>query len=345
MMPVFTYQKVASPMLPALRQEIENLWRQEQAGIENVEERLSQIRWVGRDEDGTLAGVCSSQVEKGVFNSQYFHAMRVLVGKPYRQNLLAFELLAHMVEDLHVQRQGKGQIGPVGVKAIIQSSIVAERGAIHCTRTFQFPVNKIPYTFLLSGFTSRKHPEYCCYFPDDGDSAKAVLARWAADSEAFSKEASIVALGDTSPESDWHAALALTAGGTESGGVSRELQTPHYRKLYTLTHNGQLQAVCELVPREVPEINARLLGLHLHAAPEAAEVDLLACLAREVFEQLNQPGQPSAADAAGLFLVYTSRTGLPIVCPVTGFHLHGVDRQGQELRVRFFEEIKVKVPL
>ena len=129
MNPIFTIEKAPRPITKTLSSEILSLWESENAGISNLDERLAEIRYVARSEEGDLAGVCSCTVDQGIFNGLHFHAMRVLVASAFRQKLLAFELLAYLVEELSDNRHGKFKIGPVGVKVVIQNPIVAERGS------------------------------------------------------------------------------------------------------------------------------------------------------------------------------------------------------------------------
>jgi hypothetical protein len=308
---IFTFERGSQPIAPTLRSEIEFLWQSENVNIENVDARIAQIRYLARDEQGALAGVCSSNTQRGIFNGLLFHGMRVMVGRAHRQNLLAFDLLAHLVEDLADSRQGMKGGDPVGANVVIQTPIVAERGAIHCARTFQFPINKTPKLFMLSGFTAKGHPEYCHYFPDDSEASRLVSERWAKTSDAFCKEAAVV---------------------------------PQGNHVFTLESNGQTVAKCELVPRFIPEINASLLGMRTEILENTGDIDIAACFARHIHDQLNNPAQPRQDDVVGLYLLYAERTALPAVCPATRFHLHGVDSQGRELRVRFFDDLLVKVP-
>ena len=340
----FTIERVSRPISKALRSEIEAMWKAENARIADPEARMAQVGYIARHESGALVGVCSSVVEKGVYNGLQFHAMRVLVSSAYRQNLLAFDMLAHLSEELSDNSEGDIQGGPVGVKVVIQTPIIAQRGAIPCTRTFQFPVNKSPKTYLLSGFTPNAHPEYCCYFENDNDASRAALERWAHESETFCREATVQLLTQDSPAGDKDSVLALLQEKSITGIPARSQPAPGDRILYSLRSDSQVIAACELVPRVIPEINGTLLGLHIHAGKVADNIDLATCFARQIYTRLNQGIRPRPAGAAGLFTVYTDRTGLPAVCPVTGFHLHGVDTQGRELRVRFFDDVVVKVP-
>lgn len=335
---VFSIESAPKPISTSLRSEIERLWQAEKVNIQDVDTRIAQIRYTARDESGSLAGVCSSTVKKGIFNSLCFHSMRVMVGSAFRQNLLAFDLLAHLVEELTDNRQGNSREEPAGANVVIQTPIVAERGAIHCARTFQFPINKTPKVFVLSGFSPNGHPEYCHFFPDTSDATRAAEERWANTTEAFSKEATVQPV-TRAMLSDNEAQVRLLLG-QENG--SEDLGD---KILYSLKHKDQLLAVCELVPRFVPEINGSLLGMRMHTSAKTDSLDIQGCFAREIHNQLNHDGVEQPHKAVGLFKVYSGRTNLPTVCPVTRFHLHGIDAQGRELRVRFFEEVKVTVPL
>lgn len=320
------------------------MWENEKVGIADTDTRIAEIRYTARNEAGDLVGVCSSAVEKGIYNGLYFHGMRVLVAAEFRQNLLAFELLAHLVEELADNRRGNFEVGPVGVKVVIQTPIVAERGQIHCVRTFQFPINKTPKQFLLSGFTPKGHPEYCHYFTNDSDATKGALARWVNTAETLGSEASVQAFSQDPQNADRGDVLAFLEQQSSVNKPARQQQIVSSKSLYSLKRNGQLVAVCELIPRLIREINGSLLGIHPHGSANTGDIDILGIFAREIYDQLNSAGSHRIEDAVGLFTVYSDRTDLPVVCPVTGFHLHGADAQQRELRVRFFDDLKVKVP-
>ena len=331
MNPVFSYEKVIQPISEELKAEVIALWDREGAGITDLETRLAQVGFVARTEAGELAGVCSSTVARGIYNSFAFHSMRVLVATEFRQNLLAFELLAHLVEDFIDHRPQDTAGEPVGVKVVIESPIVAQRGAIFCSRTFQFPVNKAPAEFLLSGFTPKGHPEYCHYFRDE--------------------------LNETSPTDNDGETLVeklneelLNVYGEEIAGLLSNSSQPDIqpdlskRTLYLLRRDTKLLAVCELFPRQIPELNTGLLGLHTTIAPKAGDIDAEDVLARAIFDDLADEPRPVVSDVVGLYQARERQESLIPISPKTGFHLHGVDAQGNELRVRFFNEVKATVP-
>ncbi|QFU74443.1 hypothetical protein EY643_01555 [Halioglobus maricola] len=300
--------------------------------------------FIARSAEGEVVGVCSSNIEKGIYNGLLFHAMRVLVANEHRQNFLAFDLLAHLTE-LHFEEfKADPQSGPVGVKVVIQTPIVAERGAIRCARTIQFPVNNAPWTFLLSGFAPGNQPEYCCYFPRDDEASLAAQNRWTSDSAPRVEHVTVKLLHEGGPIAEREQVLGLLQTLSPRSAVAGAQAELAGRAIYTLYLADQLIALCELVPRDLPEINGLLVGLYTHTLTDLGKLDVAACFARGIYEQLEANTGTIPFGAVGLFMVYASRTALPPVCPVTGFHLHGVDGQGKELRVRFFDEIKVEVP-
>jgi len=334
MNPEFSFERITQPISETLGAEIQSLWDSQGLSIPDVTSRLAQVRYLARSQTGEPAGVCSSTVEKGIFNGLLFHSMRVMVAGEFRQHLLAYELLAHLVEELCDSRQGELSSEPVGAKVVIQTPIVAERGAIHCSRTFQFPINKTPKAFVLSGFTSRGHPEYCHYFLDENKAA-------ASSSTGTTASGLTVARLDTNPQGREKEAILVLLRESPLGADP----TIERRLLYTLKSADQLLAVCELIARPVPELNAGLLGIYSYPTAQADGVNTAEIFAREIYQQLAAETRSETPEIVGLYQVCNNPGSLAPVCPDTGFHFHGLDPRGRELRVRFFDEVKVKVPL
>ena len=337
----YHFVQVTTPLSEDQQAEIIALWQRGGAIIEDIESRLSQVTFLAYSEQDELAGVASFQIQQGLYSDLPVNALRVFVAAHHRQSLLAFELLAHLGEVLIDLSRTKGLAQAVGLSAIIETDIVNQRGAIPCSRTFQFAVNKFPVTFLFTGFSREGSPEYTHYF-ELGDLERNTASK--DQSATRTSEMNLVILGPESAE-----ALRKEVGEIliEQRGIpGPQLDQYVAQKLViALFEEGVMQAVCLLVPQFIREMNATLFGLMLFPAEakNSPPIDQ-SKLHQVIFEHMNNAFQGSPEEAIGLFILFATKTNQPIFDPITRFHYHGTDRKGQELRVRFFDEASVQVP-
>ncbi len=160
----YRFVHVTTPLSEDQQAEIIALWQRGGAIIEDTESRLDQVSFVAYTETDEIVGVASCQIQPGLYSDLPVHTLRVFVAEHHRQSLLAFELLAHLGEALIDQSRSKGLAQAVGLSTVIETDIVNQRGAILCSRTFQFAINKFPVTFLFTGFSREGSPEYTHYF-------------------------------------------------------------------------------------------------------------------------------------------------------------------------------------
>lgn len=337
----YRFVHVTTPLSEDQQAEIIALWQRGGAIIEDTESRLDQISFVAYTETDEIVGVASCQIQPGLYSALPVHTLRVFVAEHHRQSLLAFELLAHLGEALIDQSRSKGLAQAVGLSAVIETDIVNQRGAILCSRTFQFAINKFPVTFLFTGFSREGSPEYTHYF-ELGD-----LERNTASKEQPATPTAGMDLVFLGPESAETLKKDVGEILIEQRGIpSPQLDQYVAQKLViAIFEQGVMQAVCLLVPQFIREMNATLFGLMLFpaGAKDSAPIDQ-SKFHQVIFEHMNTAFQGNPEEAIGLFILFATKTDQPIFDPITRFYYHGRDQKGQELRVRFFDEARVQVP-
>jgi len=330
----YRFLPVEQPLTASVKAQVLALWKSGDAVIDNPDERLSQVAYAAHSPDGTLAGVCSYQLQRGLYSALSVYGLRVFVAPNHRQGLLAFELLAHLGESLIDAHRPPAQTQTAGLCAVIETEIVNDRGAEFVERTFQFAVNKHPVTFVMTGFSPGGSPEYTHYF---NLPAPPLL-------DARANSYTVTQLHEKSDESLRKAVAKILINQKKlkldqlDAYVSQKL-------VLAISDSNTLDAVCLLVPRYVRELNATLFGLVLLARdPATLTSDKQNLLITIIYEHMNSLFDGDINASIGVFTLHPSRTELPLLDEDSGLRFHGIDNQGQEMRLRFFEGAKVIVP-
>ena len=339
----FRITPVSTPLAKAQRDKITAFWESENAQVTNPEKRLEEVAYCAHTEDGKLIALCSYHLGLGIYNELPLYFMRVFVAKDYRQTLLAFNLLAHLAESLADEAKGNLIAKGVGVAAILETDIVKNRGTIECCRTFQFPINKRPLTFMLTGYTPKGSPEYCHFFERVINSSKQHNdgEKHSSDSLTYSALRRVIPGQNSSLDASIASFLAKERQ-LELESAQAYLQ----QKIIYIRHDDEaIITLGLLAPKFLPEINATLFGLNLVAASE--EVHRInsgaSSFIEDIFSDMNVRHSGKLEEAVGLYNLHSGKTSLPLINSHTRFHFQGLDDEGRELRIRYFDGAKLVV--
>lgn len=339
----FRITPVSAPLAAAQRDKITAFWESENAQVTNPEKRLEEVAYCAHTEDGKLIALCSYHLGHGIYNELPLYFMRVFVAKDYRQTLLAFNLLAHLAESLADKAKGNLIARGVGVAAILETDIVKNRGTIECCRTFQFPINKRPLTFVLTGYTSTGSPEYCHFFERGANSSKPHNSGEKDSSDSLNHSALRRVSTGQNPSIDASIASFLAK---ERQLELKSVQAYLQEKIIYVRHQDEVIVTLGLLaPKLLPEINAIFFGLNLVAASqEDHRINSGASnFIDDIFADMNARHSGKLEEAVGIYNLHSGKTSLPLINSRTGFHFQGLDNEGRELRLRYFDGAKLTI--
>ena len=330
----YRFLPVEQPITASFKEQVLALWKSGGAVVDNPEERLSQVAYAAHTSDGALAGVCSYQVQRGLYSALAVYGLRAFVAPKHRQNLLAYELLAHLAESLIDAHRSPYQTQTSGLCAIIETAIVNDQGAVFVERTFQFAINKHPVRFELTGFSPDGSPEYTHYFN--------LPVSLSLDARANSY---IVTQLHENSDEDLRKTVAKILINQKNLKLDQLDAYVAQKLVLAIADSNTLDAVCLLVPRYIHELNATLFGLVLLSRnPTTLTSDKQNLLIKIIYEHMNSLFDGDTDASIGIFTLHPARTELPLLDEDSGLRFHGIDNQGQEMRLRFFEGAKVIVP-
>lgn len=335
-------QTVTQPLDHNTREGILKLWENEQAVIDDPEARLAQVTFVAYAA-GELVGITSAKLIHEQNTRQPLYALRALVGKDWRQQSLAYDLLAHSIEQRGNAFADGSDLSAVGLLFELEASFVLNRPTLESSKTYHFSVNKTPKTFHFIGFDDRGIGEFVHYFPGAkimGMARKSPSIKPQTIAPAPELRHELVHGNLTEEQQDKLIKLWLSAGVLPN----RDACLARLPQVAALAYNADsVVGVGSLFPVVVPHLRAELLGYRSFISAEVRGGQTATELLNVIFEERNRQFANNDVNTALPGIAYSLQNAqlnasvVELISPRSGFILAGFDKEGRQIRVRYFD--------
>jgi|GEM_PF-3586788 len=320
------------------------LWKSEGAEIDDLEERLSQIAFVAYA-GGDLVGITSAQLIREQHTQQHLYSLRALVRKDWQQQPLAYNLLAHNIEVKGDAFSDGSDLTAIGVLVEVEAAFAIDKTTFPSHREYQFPVNKTPKTFYFIGFDQRGIGEYVHYFP--GAKIMGMPKRPPSinpQSAVPTPELKQELVRDTLSAAQQEELITLwLEAGVLSSRKDCLARIPQVAAL-AYSSTGAIVGVGSVFPTVVPHLKVKLLGYRSFISPGVRGGQTATELLNLIFEDQNSrfANGDSATPLPGMvYLLQNAQLNASVVdavSPRSGFVLAGFDKQGRQIRARYFDD-------
>lgn len=340
---------VAQPVADDLRSDIIQLWKEEGAEFTDIDRRLAQVTFVAKHA-GKLVGVTTAVLIREPLTRQHLFSFRVIVTQAWRQNLLAYSLIAHSLEAKEDAFLAGEELHAVGVVLEIEAPFAVNRTTFKATETQQFPVNKTPKRFDFIGFDNRGVRKYVYYFKGaklslDEPEVPAVEKRRKSAQETATLALEFVENNISQVLSEQIIALWLSSGVI----TSREACLDRLPQVCAIAkHLDDVVAVASVFPVEIPQLRASMLIFRSFVSANARGAKTATELVNLTFntyarrfakgEDSRYPGMMWSLQNASL-----NKSVLGLVSPLTQSFLLGWDDNNCQLRCRYFDDAMVTI--
>ena len=341
-------QAITQPLDHNTRDEILKLWANEQAVIDDPEDRLTEVAFVAYAA-GELVGITSKKLIRESNTGQPLYALRALVSKDWRQQSLAYDLLAHSINARGNAFADGSDLSAVGLLFELEASFIINRPILESSKTYHFSASKVPTTFHFIGFDQRGIGEFVHYFPGAkimGIPRKPLGIKPQNTSPAPKLRHELVDGDLTEDQQEKLIALWLDAGVLPN----RDACLARIPQVAALAYNADsIVGVGSVFPVLVPQLRAELLGYRSFISTEVRGSQTATELLNVIFEDRNRRFANSDHSSQLPGIAYSLQNAqlnasiVDLISPRSGFILAGFDKEGRQIRVRYFDGAKVTV--
>lgn len=335
-------QAVTQPLDHNTRDGILKLWANEEAVIDAPEARLAQVAFVAYAA-GDLVGITSANLIRETNTRQPLYALRALVSKEWRQQSLAYDLLAHSIELRGNAFADGSDLTAVGLLFELEASFVINRPTLETSKTYHFSANKTPKTFHFIGFDHRGIGELVHYFPGAkimGMPRKSPSIKPQNVAPAPTLRHELVHGNLTEEQQEKLIKLWLGAGVLPN----RETCLARLPQVAALAyHADSIVGVGSVFPVVVPHLRAELLGYRSFISAEVRGGQTATELLNVIFEERNRQFANNDVSTRLPGIAYSLQNAqlnasvVDLISPRSGFILAGFDKEGRQIRVRYFD--------